>query len=63
MMQEIECHEDNVELEYKFTIVGTYIGDKDEIVNQKRVINILSLTDNNSAWELLSDADFEIKEA
>lgn len=50
MMIEMECHEDGVEFEYKLTISGTYIGDKNEIINKAKVVDMHELY----------EADFEI---
>lgn len=59
---EVHCTTDEQEVNFKFTVVGTFIGDKDELVNQKRVLDVWRLTDTYTAWEELANADFEIVE-
>ena len=61
-MQEIICDADEKEYNFKFTVVGTFIGDKGEIINQERILQVYRLTDKNEAWRLLSNADFELEE-
>ena len=48
----MKCYEDGDEFEYKLTIVGIYIGDKNEIINKDSVIRMHELY----------EADFEIEE-
>ena len=50
--EEIKCAEDGVEFEYKLTISGIYIGDKDEIINKDKVIQCHELY----------EAEFTVKE-
>jgi surfactin synthase thioesterase subunit len=52
MQEEIKCTEDGIEFGYKLTIAGTYIGDKDELINKDKVIQ----------WHELYEADFTVKE-
>ncbi len=52
MQIEMKCYEDGDEFEYKLTIVGIYIGDKNEIINKDKVIGMHELY----------EADFEIEE-
>ena len=61
-MKEIICKEDGKEYNFKFTVVGTFVGDEGETINQKRILDIYRLTDRNEAWRLLSNADFELEE-
>jgi len=61
-MKEIICNEDEKEYNFKFTVVGTFIGDKGETINQKRILDVYRLTDSNEAWRLLSNADFKLEE-
>lgn len=61
-MQEVICDQDEKEYNFKFTVVGTFIGDKGETINQKRILDVYRLTDKNEAWRLLSNADFELVE-
>ena len=60
-MEEIICNEDEREYNFKFTVTGTFIGDKGETINQERILNVYRLTDSNEAWRLLSNADFELE--
>lgn len=59
---EVHCTEDEQEVNFKFTVVGTFIGDQDELVNQERVLDVWRQTDKYTAWEELANADFEIVE-
>lgn len=61
-MQEIICNEDEKEYNFKFTVVGTFVGDKGETISKERILQVYRLTDSNEAWRLLSDADFELEE-
>lgn len=60
--EEVHCTEDEQEVNFKFTVVGTFIGDKDERVNKERVLDVWRQTDKYTAWEELANADFEIVE-
>ena len=60
--QEYICDTDGQEYEYSFRVVGHFIGDKGEIINKKRILDIHYLTSKESAWELLYDADFTLEE-
>ena len=60
-MEEIICNVDEREYNCKFTVTGTFIGDKGETINQERILNVYRLTDSNEAWRLLSNADFELE--
>ena len=61
-MKEIICNEDEKVYNYKFTVVGTFIGDKGETINQERILNVARMTDKSTAWEWLFNADFELEE-
>ena len=61
-MPEIICNKDEKEYNYKFTVVGTFIGDKGETINQERILNVARMTDKSTAWEWLFNADFELEE-
>ena len=60
--QEYICNEDEKEYNFKFVVTGTFIGDKDETINQARILDVYRQTDKNEAWRLLSNADFELEE-
>jgi hypothetical protein len=53
MQPEIKCVQDGDEFEYKLVIVGTYIGDKDEIINKEKVIDCHELYECDFEIELL----------
>ena len=59
-IEEIVCKQDGDEFEYKFTVTGIFIGDKNEVINRDRVLDVARLTDKNSAWEMFWGADFEM---
>ena len=59
--QEYICNEDEKEYNFKFVVTGTFIGDKDETINQARILDVYRQTDKNEAWRLLSNADFELE--
>ena len=61
MVKEIICKQDEDEFGYTFTITGQFIGDKDEVINKERILDVARLTDKNSAWEMLWGADFEME--
>ena len=61
-MKEVICTEDEKEYNFKFTVVGTFIGDKGETINQERILNVARMTDKSTAWEWLFNADFELEE-
>ena len=56
------CEYDGEEFNFKFTVVGTYIGDKGERINKERILDVYRQTDKNEAWRLLSNAEFELEE-
>lgn len=55
------CEYDGEEFNFKFTVVGTYIGDKGERVDKHRVLNVWRMTDTDTAWNELGNADFELE--
>jgi len=59
-IEEVVCKQDGDEFEYKFTVTGIFIGDKDEVINRDRILDVARLTDKNSAWEMIWGADFEL---
>lgn len=61
-MEEIICNEDGKEYNYKFVVKGSFIGDKGEIINQDRILQVARLTSSNEAWNWLYNADFELEE-
>tara|TARA_R100001129_G_scaffold63736_1_gene43580 strand:+ start:1772 stop:2017 length:246 start_codon:yes stop_codon:yes gene_type:complete len=60
--KEIVCKEDEDVFEYKFIVTGQFYGDKDEVINKDRILEVARLTDSNEAWEMLWNADFELYE-
>lgn len=56
-IEEVVCKQDGDEFNYKFTVTGTFVGDKDEVINRGRILDVLRLTDKGIAWEMLWDAD------
>jgi len=59
-MEEIICKQDEDVFEYTFTVTGQFYGNKDEVINQDRILEVARLTDKNSAWEMLWNADFKV---
>ena len=62
-MKEVICKQDEDEFEYTFTYTGVFIGDKDEVINKDRILDVARLTDKNSAWEMLWGSDFKIEQS
>jgi len=60
--KETVCGEDEREYNYKFTVTGTFVGDKGETINKERILQIARLTSSSEAWEWLYNADFELIE-
>ena len=56
------CEYDGEEFNLKFTVVGTYIGDKGEHIDKDRVLDVWRMTDKNTAWEELANGKFEFIE-
>jgi len=56
------CEYDGEEFNFKFTVVGTYIGDKGELIDKVRVLNVWRMTDTNTAWEELANGKFELED-
>lgn len=60
--KETVCGEDERLYNYKFVVTGTFVGDKGEIINQERILDVARMTDKSTAWEWLWNADFELIE-
>tara|TARA_R100000656_G_scaffold58521_1_gene45632 strand:+ start:179 stop:424 length:246 start_codon:yes stop_codon:yes gene_type:complete len=58
--KEIVCKQDEDVFEYKLIVTGQFYGDKDEVINKHRILDVARLSDKNSAWEILYNADFEL---
>ena len=58
--KETVCKEDERLYNYKFTVTGTFVGDKGEIINQERILNVMRMCDKSEAWNMLWNADFEL---
>lgn len=58
--KETVCKEDEREYNYKFTVTGTFVGDKGETINQERILEVMRLTGSSEAWSMLYNADFEL---
>jgi len=58
--EEIVCKQDEDVFEYTFTVTGQFYGDKDEVINKDRILDVARLTDKGSAWEMLWGAEFEL---
>jgi len=58
--KEIVCKEDEDVFEYKFIVTGQFYGDKDEVINKDRILEVARMTDRSEAWEWLMNAEFEL---
>lgn len=56
------CKEEGTEYNYKFTVVGTFVGDEGETISQERILDVARMSDKSTAWEWLWNADFELEE-
>lgn len=61
IIKETICKEEGTEYNYKFTVVGTFVGDEGETISQKRILDVASMSDKSTAWEWLWNADFELE--
>jgi len=61
-IKEIVCDKDEREYNYKFTVVGTFIGDQGETISKERILEVARLTSSSEAWNWLYNADFELEE-
>ena len=62
MAKEILCDEDEKLYSYKFVVKGCFVGDKGELIDNERILQVARMTDSNEAWEMLYKANFEIEE-
>lgn len=53
------CEYDGEEFNFKFTVVGTYVGNKGERIDKHAILN---LWDRASAWNELANGDFELED-
>ena len=58
--KEIVCKKDEDLFEYKFIVTGQFYGDKDEVINKNRILEVARMTDRSETWEWLMNADFEL---
>ncbi len=58
--KEIVCKKNEDVFEYKFTVTGQFYGDKDEVINKDRILDVFRKTDKYYAWSMLHGADFEL---
>ena len=58
--KEIVCKEDDHVFEYKFIVTGQFYGDKGEVINKDRILEVARMTDSYEAWEMLRNSDFEL---
>ena len=59
-IEEIVCKQNEDVFEYTFTVTGQFYGDKDEVINKDRILDVARLTDKGSAWAMLWSAEFEL---
>ena len=62
MPKEILCDTDEKLYSYKFVVEGSFVGDKDELIDSQRILQVARMTDSNEAWEMLWNADFNVEE-
>ena len=62
MAKEILCDRDEKLYSYKYVVEGTFVGDKDELIDKERILQVARMTDSNEAWEMLWNADFDVEE-
>ena len=58
----ILCDTDEKLSSYKFVVEGGFVGDKDELIDSQRILQVARMTDSNEAWEMLYNADFNVEE-
>jgi len=62
MAKQILCDRDEKLYSYRFVVEGSFVGDKDELIDNKRILQVARMTDSNEAWEMLWNADFDVEE-
>ena len=62
MAKQILCDRDEKLYSYRFVVEGSFVGDKDELIDNKRILQVARMTDSNEAWEMLYNADFNVEE-
>ena len=62
MAKEILCDRDEKLYSYEYVVEGTFVGDKDELIDKERILQVARMTDRNEAWEMLWNADFDVEE-
>ena len=62
MPKEILCDRDEKLYSYKYVVEGTFVGDKDELIDSQRILQVARMTDRSEAWEWLMNAEFNVEE-